>query len=92
MHSLRLSEHRGHANLGWLDSYHSFSFGHYHDPDHMCFGALRVINEDRVTPAPGLTRTAIATWRLSPGSSRARWNTRDSIGTGSIIRPANCSA
>lgn len=53
MITIRPSDQRGRFNFGWLDTSHSFSFGEYHDPDHMGFGPLRVINEDHIAPGQG---------------------------------------
>ena len=82
---------RGRVEMGWLDSQHTFSFGHYHDPRWMGFGPLRVINEDRVAPGGGFARIRTRTWKslsvvLSGGLAH-----RDSTGTDGVIRPAKCN-
>jgi len=87
MITLRHSGSRGHFDFGWLDTHHTFSFGEYFEPEHEQFHALRVLNEDRVSPGKGFGTHGhrdmeILTWVLSGALEH-----RDSLGTHGVIRP-----
>ena len=87
MMQIRRADERGRTRLGWLDGRHSFSFGEFHDPEHMGFRSLRVLNDDRVAAGTGFDPhphrdMEIVTWILDGALEH-----KDSMGNGSTIRP-----
>jgi hypothetical protein len=89
MVNIRRAADRGHARLDWLNSFHTFSFGEYHDPQHMGISNLRVINDDFIAPCRGFGMHGHDNMEIVTYVLEGALQHRDSMGNGSIIRPGD---